>query len=155
MDALSIGEVARQSEVHISTIRYYESIGLLATPKRIGGWRSYEPEILVQLRAIRTARELGFTLDEIRMLLDGFPKDTPPSERWRAYARKKLVEVEGYVARANRMKALLETTLRCECVRMEECFGENDDFCAPSSPTQASAEGDTCSASIVEAPVVS
>ena len=135
MDALNIGEVARRADMQTSAIRYYERIGLLPAPHRVGGWRSYEVGVVDRLRVIRVARDLGFTLEEIRMLLDDFPEETPPSERWQALAAAKLPQVEDMINRASALKRLLEAGLRCECVRIADCFGDAD---APRGV------GDTC-----------
>lgn len=124
IDGLNIGEVARRAGIQASAVRYYESVGLLTPPLRIGGWRSYSYDVLDRLRLIRTARGMGFTLDELRTLLDGFSADTPPSGRWHALAAEKLPEVEDLIARAQAMKQMLEKGLRCECIQIDECFSE-------------------------------
>jgi MerR family redox-sensitive transcriptional activator SoxR len=125
LEGMSIGEVAQKSGVRPSTVRYYESIGLLPRPERENGRRRYDGEVfrkvLDRLAVVRVAQEAGFTISEIRMLLDGFSEDTPPSERWRVLAREKLPEVEALVERALGMKNLLERGLRCECLRLEDC----------------------------------
>jgi len=122
---MSIGEVAQRAGVRPSTLRYYESIGLLPRPERENGRRRYDGEVLRKvldrLAAVRAAQQAGFTISEIRMLLDGFSEDTPPSERWRVLAREKLPEVEALVERALGMKNVLERGLRCECLRLEDC----------------------------------
>ncbi len=125
MGSMSIGEVAQRAGVRPSTLRYYESIGVLPTPERENGRRRYDGEVLRKvldrLAVVRVAQQAGFTISEIRMLLDGFSEDTPPSERWRVLAREKLPEVEKLVERALGMKNLLERGLRCECLRLEDC----------------------------------
>ena len=125
MGSMSIGEVARRAGVRPSTLRYYESIGLLPTPERENGRRRYDSEVLREvldrLAVVRVAQQAGFTISEIRMLLNGFSEDTPPSERWRVLAREKLPEVEALVKRALGMKNLLERGLRCECLRLDDC----------------------------------
>ncbi|MBS0380934.1 MAG: heavy metal-responsive transcriptional regulator [Proteobacteria bacterium] len=66
----TIGGVARRAEVGIDTIRYYEREGLLPPPRRrASGYRDYGPDVVERLRFIRRAKELGFTLEEIRELL--------------------------------------------------------------------------------------
>ena len=122
---MSIGEVARRAGVRPSALRYYESVGLLPAPERTNGRRRYDGEVLREvldrLAVVRVAQQAGFTLSEIRTLLDGFCEDTPPSERWRLLAEEKLPEVENLVQRALDMKRLLERGMRCECLRLEEC----------------------------------
>lgn len=67
---LTIGAVARAAGIAIDTIRYYEREGLLPVPaRRLSGYRDYTPDAVARLRFIRRAKELGFTLEEIRELL--------------------------------------------------------------------------------------
>lgn len=67
---LSTGQLAEAADVGVQTVRYYERIGILPEPERSdGGYRQYEPNDVRRLRFIRSAQELGFTLDEIRELL--------------------------------------------------------------------------------------
>src|SRR5574341_1929395 len=93
MVALNIGELARQAGMQTSAIRYYESIGLMPPPPRASGWRRYDPAAIERLRVIKAARDVGFSIGEISMLLNGFPRGTPPSERWQKLAEKKLPEI--------------------------------------------------------------
>ncbi|MEO5830698.1 MAG: heavy metal-responsive transcriptional regulator [Rhodanobacter sp.] len=68
--SLTIGAVAKRVGVAIDTIRYYEREGLLPEPlRRASGYRSYGDGAIAQLRFIRRAKNLGFTLEEIRELL--------------------------------------------------------------------------------------
>ncbi len=125
MESMSIGEVARSAGVRPSALRYYEGVGLLPPPERANGRRRYDGELLREvldrLEVVRLAQQAGFTISEIRTLLDRFSEDTPPSERWRLLAQDKLPEVEVLLERALGMKDLLERGLRCECLRLEEC----------------------------------
>ena len=66
---MPIGEVAQLAGVQTSTLRYYEQIGLLPVPKRINGQRRYAPDVLQILAVIQLAKEVNFSLDEIRTLL--------------------------------------------------------------------------------------
>lgn len=122
MEAISIGAAARRAGVNSSTIRYYEGIGLLPRAPRVGGWRQFDPVIVDYVRVIRSAQQLGFSLEEIRTLLYGYPEGTAPSERWRAVAVKKLPEIDELIRRAMAMKRLLEAGLNCGCIRIEDCF---------------------------------
>lgn len=121
MGSMAIGEVSRQTGLTQSTIRYYEAEGLLPAQQRSSGWRVFEPEVVGRLQVIRMARELGFSLDDIRTLLDGFDPATPPSVRWQQLAQRKLPEIDQLAQRASAMKRLLEKGLRCDCVSIEDC----------------------------------
>jgi MerR family redox-sensitive transcriptional activator SoxR len=123
MQPLPIGEVSRLSGMAPSAIRYYEEEGLVSRPERSGGgWRAFDPGVVERLKVIRLARELGFSLEDIRTLLNGFSPDTPPPERWQELATRKLPEIQAFVDRATAMKRLLEKGLRCDCVSIQECF---------------------------------
>ena len=68
---MKIGQLSQQTDCKIETIRYYERIGLLPAPARSdGGYRQYDDKHRRRLSFIRRSRELGFTIDEIRGLLN-------------------------------------------------------------------------------------
>jgi MerR family redox-sensitive transcriptional activator SoxR len=121
IEDLSIGGVAARTGLQPSAIRYYEQVGLLEAPPRAHGRRRYDPVVLDQLAVIGIAQQAGFTITEIRTLLHGFDPDTPAAERWRALAERKLPQVEALIARAQEMKRIIEASLRCECLTLEEC----------------------------------
>jgi MerR family redox-sensitive transcriptional activator SoxR len=125
VESMSIGEVARRAGIRPSALRYYEGVGVLPAPERENGRRRYDGEVLREvldrMAVVRVAQQAGFTISEIRTLLNGFSEETPPSERWRLLAEEKLPEVEALVKRALGMRAVLERGLRCECLRLEDC----------------------------------
>jgi MerR family redox-sensitive transcriptional activator SoxR len=122
MEKWTIGETARQAEVEPSTLRYYESIGLLLPAERVNGQRRYDEEALKRLSIIKVSKEAGFTLKEIGMLLGGFSEKVPPSAQWKALASEKLVEIDALIARAEGMKRLLEEGMECDCLSLDKCM---------------------------------
>jgi len=116
---MTIGEVARRADLRPSAIRYYEKLGLLPRPPRQGGQRRYDPHVLERLAIVRFAKFVGFTIDEIRLLLDGSP-DRPPPQRWRQIAEKKALQVDSLITEAIAVRALLQTTLRQKCPKLVE-----------------------------------
>ena len=125
-DELTIGEAARLAGIPASTLRYWEMVGLLKTPRRVGGKRRYDPEGLRQIEMVAVAKRAGFTLTEIRIILSGISGKKPPSEVWRVLASDKLPEVEQTLAEARAMKRILEAGLRCECLGLEDCLSVPD-----------------------------
>ena len=121
MPMLSIGEVARRAGVRTSAIRYYEDVGVLPEPERVGGKRRYDEEVLGRLALIKAAKRAGFTIVEIRTLLGSFPAEVGASERWRTLASRKLEEVDRLVAELGQMRELLEEALRCQCADLDKC----------------------------------
>ncbi len=118
---LSIGQVAARAGINASAIRYYESEGLLPASRRRSGRRVYEPSILNRLAVIDMAKRCGFTVAEIRQLLAGLSRKTPPGARWRRLAGKKMTELEQRIIEAQRMKSLLGQLSRCECPTLDDC----------------------------------
>jgi MerR family transcriptional regulator, redox-sensitive transcriptional activator SoxR len=122
MEELTISEVARQSGVRATTIRYYESINVLPEPRRVNGRRRYDPAILDRLAFIHVAQRLGFTLTEIVLLFEQRDTTVPLSERWQAMAREKLADVERLIRHAREVKQTLIGGLRCGCPSLHECI---------------------------------
>ena len=121
MTGLLIGEVAKQMGLRTSAIRYYESEGLLPKPARRSGQRIYDASILDRLSLIELAKAAGFSIADIRQLFQAVSRKTPPGPRWRALAERKAEELEETIARAQRMKQVLATVIRCECPTFQDC----------------------------------
>lgn len=96
---LSIGTLARATGTKVETVRYYERAGLLPAPARTAGnYRAYQRAHLDRLSFIRRARELGFSLDEVRELLRLSDQPDQPCEEVDRIARGHLEAVERKVA---------------------------------------------------------
>jgi MerR family transcriptional regulator, redox-sensitive transcriptional activator SoxR len=118
---MKIGELAHRAGLRPSAIRYYEKLGLLASPHRAGGQRRYSPDALDRVLLIRFAAEMGFSLPEIKLFLSGLRDNAPVGPRWKKLATKKLSEVENGIARALRFKALLQQLQHCHCASLKQC----------------------------------
>ncbi|MFS2202453.1 Hg(II)-responsive transcriptional regulator [Pseudomonas sp. Pseusp3] len=111
---LSIGKLAQAAGVNIETIRYYQRRGLLDEPaKPLGGYRHYLPEQVKRLRFIKRAQALGFTLDEVGMLLTLDVACT--CSETRALAVRKLAMIEQKMADLAAMQQVLgELVHKCD-----------------------------------------
>jgi MerR family transcriptional regulator, redox-sensitive transcriptional activator SoxR len=121
MKLLSIGEVARQTGLRSSALRYFETCGVLPAPARLNGRRVYDAKILRMVSMLRFAQQVGFTLKEIRTLLRGLDAQTPLSARWQAMARRKSAELDTRIVQMQRMKRGLELSLSCGCISIDDC----------------------------------
>ncbi len=121
MKSLSIGQVAERAGIAASAIRYYEAEGLLPRAERRNGRRVYDESVVERLAIIHLAKGAGFTVAEVKRLLGGFARRTPPGERWRMLGERKLVELDERIAEAERMKRLLRVVMRCECPTFTDC----------------------------------
>ena len=112
MQPFTIGEVARRSGVGIDTVRYYERSRLLPEARRrLSGYREYDGDDVRRLRFIRRAKDLGFTLDEIRELL-ALSTDRERGVRGvRSRAQARLAEIERRIGELQHMRRGLKTLI--------------------------------------------
>jgi MerR family mercuric resistance operon transcriptional regulator len=111
---IRIGELSRRTGCNIETIRYYERIGLLPAPVRSAGrYRLYDTGDLQRLSFIRRARDLGFTLDEVRSLVSLSAKDEQAAcASVRELAESHLVEIRAKIADLRAMERVLTASVR-------------------------------------------
>ncbi len=103
MNGLTIGELAKQSNVNLETIRFYEREALLPKPPRLrSGYRSFPAESVQQVRFIKRAQELGFSLREIKELLALRNEPRSASADVKGRVEQKISEID------RKMKALRE-----------------------------------------------
>jgi MerR family transcriptional regulator, redox-sensitive transcriptional activator SoxR len=125
MAEFTISEVGRKVGVQSSAIRYYEQIGLLPPARRVSGQRRYDSTMLYRLAVIQRARQLGFTLDEIRQLFFDVRSATRASERWQQLSRRKMAELDDLMDGIESVRRLLRRMLKnCRCETLEQCGKE-------------------------------
>lgn len=108
MNTLTIGKVAQRAEVGVETVRFYEREGLIdEPPRKTSGYRQYPEETVVRLRFIRHAKELGFTLREIKELLDLRSDGKHTCDEVRSLAEAKMADIEEKILLLQRMRTTL------------------------------------------------
>src|SRR4029077_15225845 len=118
---LPIGEVARRAGLNASAIRFYEKQGLLPEPERLGGRRRYGEEAVGRLGTIEVAKQAGFSLAEIGVLLESVDRGEPAHEQLQALAARKLPEIEALIERAEAMRGWLTVASDCGCESLDAC----------------------------------
>ena len=118
---MTIGELAAESGLPASTIRYWERIGVLPKPPRVSGQRRYTGNAVQRLAVLRLAQACGFRLDEMRHLLHGFEAGVKPPRRWQELARRKQEELDEQMARLKAMRRVVDRVLQCQCFELPEC----------------------------------
>ena len=112
---IPIGALAARTRCNIETIRFYEKIGILEKPARTeGGHRAYARAHVERLTFIRRARDLGFTLDEVRALLRLAEASDVPCAAVKDLAATHLAEVRTKIADLRAMRKVL-TILIAQC----------------------------------------
>ena len=115
MKLMTIGRVAQQSGVGIETVRFYEREGLLFKPTRsASGYRLYDADVIARLQFVRRAKELGFTLNEIKDLLSLRVDPKTSRQNLKARAKAKIADIESKIKTLQGMKkVLLRLTEAC------------------------------------------
>ena len=120
---LTIGTLGKKTGTKVQTIRYYEQIGLMPEPGRTeGGQRRYGHAELDRLAFIRHSRQLGFSLEAIRELLDLSDDPDRPCHEADSIARRQLKQIEQRMARLEALRTELERMVH-------ECSGGNSSDC--------------------------
>ncbi len=119
MKVLTIGKVANQAGIGIETVRFYEREGLIAEPPRdeSSGYRHYPEDTIARLRFVRKAKELGFSLKEIRDLLSLKAKRLGSCADVRSRATDKIEDIDQKIAVLQAMRKALTGLV-------EECSGK-------------------------------
>ena len=112
---MKIGELAKRAQVSVDTVRFYEQRGLLPQAGRShSGYREYSPGDAKRLQFIVHAKELGFTLEEIKQLL-ALRADGSDCARVKSVAEEKAYEIAARIEKLSGMrKVLLELASQCE-----------------------------------------
>ncbi len=118
---LSIGEVAEKVGIAVSAIRYYERSGLLPEAERVSGQRRFTEETVQRLGVIDVAKQAGFSLDEVGVLLTSIDEGAPAHKQLQALAERKLPEVDALIERAQAMRDWLITASDCGCESLDDC----------------------------------
>jgi MerR family redox-sensitive transcriptional activator SoxR len=112
---MKIGELAGRSGLNASAIRYYETRGLLSAPHRAGGQRRYSADALDRALLIRVASEMGFTLSEIKVFLNGLRETIQPQrsfgETFNAFDWERIVDENEAACAADATREVAERWL--------------------------------------------
>ena len=120
---LSIGALSKMTGTTVETIRWYERVGMLPTPARTkGNYRSYGRAHLERLSFVRRARDLGFTLDQVRELLRLADRQDESCDSVDRVAREHLTEVERKIADLEALRRELKDLIgQCRHGTIAEC----------------------------------
>lgn len=106
---LKIGDIAKQTGVSVGTLRYYETLKLLHPIKRgKNGYRYYQPEIAQQVQFIKKSQSLGFSLEEIRQILDVRDHGDPPCSLVQTLLARKISQLDAKIKQMMAFKLELE-----------------------------------------------
>jgi DNA-binding transcriptional MerR regulator len=109
---LKIGDVSKRSGVGVEALRFYEKSGLLDRPPRTySGYRVYGEEVLERLAFIKQAQALGFSLDEIRQIVEDARRGESPCDEVREIVRRRMEELDERLRELHGYRRQLKATL--------------------------------------------
>jgi len=118
----SIGELSKSTGVKIPTIRYYEQMGLIEPPERSeGNQRRYAADGLRRLSFIRHSRDLGFTIEDIKGLLELSRHPEKPCHDAHSIAVQHLKNVQSRIAKLRRLERELKRISKCDSGHIVDC----------------------------------
>ena len=130
-DVLTIGDVARRSGLAPSALRYYETLGLIRSSRTVGDQRRYPRSVLRRLAVVRSAQNVGLSLDQIIEALSELDPDAAPTKRqwsrisasWRPLLDQRIRELEA-------VRDNLDSCIGCGCLSMRQCtlFNPQDEL---------------------------
>ena len=126
--------MARRSGRSRSAIRYYEAQGLLGEVERVAGRREFSPAVLERLCLIEVGQQAGFSLPEIRALLESGSDFTATLS---GLARHRAAEVAAQIERLQVRREWLEAASECGCSEPRECELFAEPACAPAASASA------------------
>lgn len=130
MEKITIGKLAEMAGVGVETVRFYQRKNLLREPKTTAAFRTYTQEDAQRIIFIKRAQDLGFTLNEVKELLELNTKPRMTCGTVKLKTEAKIEEIKEKIADLNRMKSSLEK-LACACdgsqdqvkqYKVQECF---------------------------------
>ena len=109
MELLTVSQLAKATEVGADTVRYYERIGIIGEAERTGaGYRKFDEQAADRIRFIKNAQEMGFSLDEIKELMQLANGGASDCSAISEFARSKVTELDERMRKMRRFKKELE-----------------------------------------------
>ena len=126
MKQLTIGHLAERSGVSVSALRFYETKGLITSVRTAGNQRRYEQSTLRRVAFIRTAQQVGLSLEEIGAALATLPDGrTPTRADWQRLSRAWRGRLDEQIARIEALRDRLDGCIGCGCLSLKTCALSN------------------------------
>ena len=119
---LKPGQVARRAGIAVSTLHYYEQLGLIRSRRTAGDRREYRRDTLRLIAFIRASQTLGIPLARIKAALDDLPHQQPPTKRdWARLARVWRSDLDERIERLVALRDNLANCIGCGCLSLSAC----------------------------------
>ncbi|MFT4962173.1 MAG: MerR family redox-sensitive transcriptional activator SoxR [Paracoccaceae bacterium] len=121
-DILSIGEIASRTGIAVSAIRYYEDERLIRPTRSPSGHRRFKRADIRRITFIKIVQKFGFSLPEIREVLNRLPDGrTPTAKDWASISRQIRVKLEQRIVEMETLRDKLDGCIGCGCLSLKKC----------------------------------
>ncbi len=125
---ISVGEVARRAGVAVSAVHFYQEKGLIQGSRNAANQRQFERSVLRRIAIIKSAQHLGYSLAEIKQILDQLPKgESADKENWAELANIWRAELDRRIEELTRLRDDLDQCIGCGCLSLTHCRLRNPD----------------------------
>ncbi|NAW63754.1 redox-sensitive transcriptional activator SoxR [Photobacterium halotolerans] len=125
---MTVGQVAERSNVKVSALHFYEQKGLIQSWRNAGNQRRYDRSVLRRIAVIKTAQQLGMSLEEIGEALSHLPVDhAPTQEEWQVMASVWRQQLDERIAKLQKLRDSLGDCIGCGCLSLSRCQLRNPD----------------------------
>lgn len=119
---LSVGQVAKRCGVKVSTLHFYESLGLIKSLRNQGNQRRYKREVLRRISIIKAAQKMGVSLEEIKAAFANLPDNrTPTKSDWQQLSIYWQQGLNQKIAYLEKLRDSLDGCIGCGCLSMKNC----------------------------------
>lgn len=119
---LSVGEVARRSDVAVSTLHFYEAQGLISSHRSAGNQRRYARDVLRRIAFIRVAQRVGISLADVAQALESLPRDKAPCRAdWARLSARWRSRLDARIEQLQRLRDTLDDCIGCGCLSIDRC----------------------------------
>lgn len=127
-DLLTIGEIAKRSDVSIAAVRFYEAKGLIESIRTNGNQRRYMRHILRKVALIKVSQQVGISLAEIFEIFEKLPRNRIPNrEDWEFISLSWKAHLQNKIDILNNLQNQLDTCIGCGCLSLTNCPLRNPD----------------------------
>jgi MerR family transcriptional regulator, redox-sensitive transcriptional activator SoxR len=121
-DILSIGDLSARTGLSVSAIRYYEAEGLIAPPRSPSGQRRFFRADIRRLSFVMIVQRLGYSVAEIKALLNQLPRGrTPTQSDWTRLSKKMRADLTKRLETISRLRDNLDGCIGCGCLSLKRC----------------------------------
>jgi DNA-binding transcriptional MerR regulator len=119
---MKIGDVSAKLGIPASAIRYYEKVGLIEKQRRIAGRRDFDDRALFALEFVRLAQAAGFSIVEMKSLLEAYAENPSATGTWKTQALAKRRAIRTQIDDLRQMDQMLSEILSCSCPSLTQCI---------------------------------